>query len=447
MNAHELREKIKNNGSLNQEQMENVTKWCFENLQAISLEDLDNHYLYDFATRYLMKSKLGKWTKEDASVVVSYLSKKAAWKFGIDENITIAILDTDEYEEKHGKTSSAVCVNNGDDTFNICYSPKVIDELCSNKYETFLRGLQTTFHEVIHGLQNSVIQRENLKEVESPKTKTTYLMALETIARKQNPDFYDKNYARLLKENHAEKIGLSQAMETLSKYNPGLYKEYDQAVINKRLAGYDKNYYDATITLDSGKEYEFAREVDKISSMYIQAHPEMVQKYPILQVGYNLDGTKKDIVQLIKEREIALKNSETPEKIDEMYEFIANHRNVMTGGLKGTMEEITMLSDYIKETGTEDEFVFRLLRFKLENRTNASPEKVEIIMKGAYDSAAKTRQKKQKQNEIATGNAFLANIQSQVVNDQNEYEQNIANIEKGEIATQVKDEKNEDVIQ
>lgn len=52
-----------------------------------------------------------------------------------------------------------------------------------------------------------------------------------------------------------------------------------------------------------------------------------------------------------------INSNSTPDKINELYEAIANHRNVLTGGLKGTKDELLSLDEYIAKTGTSDEFI------------------------------------------------------------------------------------------
>ena len=397
MDANELAIKFKGKSTRTEADYQEVVKWCSENCDKLDLRDEDQRYLYEIATKYLMKFRIGKWDKSDARVIVTYLAKKSAWKLGIDENITVKILDEAEYKEVHGDSSNAVCVNNGDDTFNISYSPRVIDNLLSNNYDQFLRGMQTIFHEVVHAKQNSAIQRANIQGVDIPKNKTLYIMALETIARKFDPKFYNSNYSHLLKESHAEKIGLREAMETIQKYNPSLYQAYNQEVIQHRLENYDRNFYDTVVTLKSGKTIDFMLQIDTLSSLYIEQHPEIIEKYPALRAGYNMDGTKKDLSQLIAERDDELTRGKLPDNLDEFYETIANHRNALTGGLRGTKDELLTLHEYIGKTGTEDEFIFNLIKYRLENNTKMAPEQIAEFMEREYKSAAKTRQERQEQ--------------------------------------------------
>lgn len=291
MEAHELAEKFRN-AKQTREGFEEIVAWCNENAGSLDLTNRDHQYLYEMATRYLMKIKIGHWNKDDANVVINYLAKREAWKLGIDENITVSILEEADYKEKHGGSSIAACVNNGDDTFNVSYSPAVVNALLSNNYDRFLRGMQNIFHEVVHAQQNSGIQRTNIKGVEIPQTKTIYIMALETIARKYNPEFYKENYSHLIKENHAEKFGLIYAMETIRKYNPSFYQAYNQEKVAQKISEYDRNFYEGKMVLN-GKTFDSMLEIDTLCCAYISQAPDILKKYPVLQVGYNMDGTKK----------------------------------------------------------------------------------------------------------------------------------------------------------
>ncbi len=397
MDAHELAEKVRNS-TKTRELYEEVVEWCSENKDKLDMSNKDYRFLFDIGTRYLLKIKIGNWNKEEASVAVHYLAKKAAKQIGIDENVTVKILEETEYREIHGDDSRAICINNGDDTFNISYSPKVVENLLSKDSKQFLRGLQTTFHEVVHAMQNSLIQRADIKVNSLPKSKIIYLMALETIARKQSSKFYDDNYAHLLKENNAEKLGLRMAMETIKGYcRPNIYALYDQKDIAKRLEDYDKNFYESKMTM-GGKEFDPLLQIDSLSAAYIERHPDIIERFPVLQVGYNLDGTKKGIKQLLFDREERLSTGENLEQVNGIYEAIANHSNLMMGGLKGPGEEYNAIKEYIRETGTDDEFVFGLIRYKLEE-AKIAPEKIERIIQRQHMIAAQIRKERAEQEQ------------------------------------------------
>lgn len=402
MEAKELAEKFRNLKIKRETNFQEVLNWCKEHYQDLDLTDENQHYLYEKATIYLMKYKIGKWHRDDANTIVTFLAKKFAWELGIDENIAVKILSSDEYKKIHGEKTSVKgrCLNNGDSTFNITYSPEVINNLLSNKYDQFLRGMQTVFHEVVHAQQNTVIEQSSIKGVEIPKTKKIYIMALETIARKYNPEFYHDNYAHLMKENHAEKFGIQEALETMKQYNPSLYQAYDQKVLSQRAEQYDKNFYGATIKLKSGKEMDLMLHIDTLSSQFIEKYPDIILKYPVLQVAYNPDGTKKDLKQLLTDRSAMIEQGiQSSDTIDELYEAIANHRNVITGGLKGSKDELYSLTDYLSQTGSDDPFVYNLIRYRLENKSKLSPTQIENFIKQVHKTAEKARTEKEIKNE------------------------------------------------
>ena len=105
----------------------------------------------------------------------------------------------------------------------------------------------------------------------------------------------------------------------------------------------------------------------------------MLSKYPILQLAYNPDGTKKDIITLLQDRNAQLDSGEDLQAMNELYRTIANQKNFYIGGLPGVKPEILALGRYIQETGTDDEFVYDLLRDRLQMK-NLTPENIETLI-------------------------------------------------------------------
>lgn len=383
MEAHKLVEKFRNTKQ-SRESFEEIIAWCNENVDKLDLSDKDHQYLYEMSTRYILSNnKLGKLNKEDANVLIHYFSKKFAKVLGINEAITVKIVEK----------GNANCLETSDGISQIEYSSKTVDDLMSNNTETLLRGLQTIFHEVVHAKQNKVISQS--LESSNP-SKNTYIMALEKIARKQSPKFYDANYTHLFRENQAEKIGLQEALRNIQYYNPRLYQRYSPELMQGRMANYDRNFTDSKMVMGE-KTFDPLLEEDTLCTLYLQEHPEYLEKYPILQLGFNLDGSKKDILQLIEDRKLMLDSGRSPEVVDELYEIIINHKNVSMDKLKGTSAELQALGNYIKQTGTDDEFIFNLIRYRLENKTRLPQEQIDKLMEQQYATASKVRQERQGQ--------------------------------------------------
>lgn len=151
-----------------------------------------------------------------------------------------------------------------------------------------------------------------------------------------------------------------------------------------------------------GKTKDRAIQLDTVCCAYITLnnHLEMLQKYPILQLAYNLDGSKKDIITLLSEREERLGNGEDAKSINDLYRYIANQKNFYLGGLTGIKPEILDLGRYIKETGTEDEFVYDLLRDRLQMK-NLTHENIESLIQ----QQKKIAESRRKQLQAEKGNA------------------------------------------
>lgn len=388
MDTNELANKLRSNPNNESLYIEDVIKWCDENAEKLNLSNQDETFLCEKATKYLMKNKeQRKWNKEDAKFVTSFLANKAIKKLNHDEYVKITFLEKDEYTRIYGDNSRGICVPKMDDSFDIAYSPDVIEDLTSNNKNKFLNGLQTIYHEIRHVSQSkSICNEKGENGQELPKNKERYLTALETVARlksieNRNDKFYKENYHRLLKENDANKYGLIIALKTMQEYAPNLYKQYAMADVLKMAQQYDKNYYDASITIaNTNENYDFKKQVDTEASIYIEKHPEIIGKYPILQVGFHKDGSKKDIIELIEDRNSMLENGATLENVNELYEIIANHRNPLAGKLNGTKAEMEALTNYVKRTGTDDEFVLGLIEYKLEHKFKYTPEERKTFM-------------------------------------------------------------------
>ncbi|MBR3162729.1 MAG: hypothetical protein IKF17_01335 [Clostridia bacterium] len=408
MDAHELAEKLKNTQPKTVEALEEVVKWCSDNADNLNIGDSDQKYLYTMATKYLMQIKIGRWNDDDAKVAVHTLAKMSASEMDIDEEVAVKILSDEEYQAMaRSKTSRAVCVNHGDDTYTVVYSPKVIEQLKSNHQDDFLDGLQTVFHEVVHAQQGSAIHRAEINGQTVEWSGNTYRSALETIVRQIKPEFYYDNYDSLFKENQAQFIGLQKALVYIKALSPKLYELYDEHEMIDRLQGYaDKMNDDRDMTFGSVTARGDSL-VDMICRLYIKDHPEQIKEFPILQRAYNEDGRKKDIIQLLQDRQALIDSGQANAKTDELYETIANYRNYEKGELRG---ELDALDEYVAATGTDDEFVFQLIEQRL-GRTTLDEQVVAKYMedtrrqaeiaRGRIQSEAELKEIEKEEQEIA----------------------------------------------
>lgn len=351
----------------------NLVNYICENIEKINLNNTNNIALCEFVTKYLFNVKIGNWNELDAKFIVYYLVKKYAQYFKINDSVNVIFLNEEEHKKKHGEDTLATCVNNNNDTFDIYYSSGLIDYLVSDNKSAFLRGLSIIFHELTHVMQNRIIKKDN-KEYEY--TKNIYIITLETIVRKADKKFYKNNYINLFKENQAEKIGLQNALEIIKKYNPKLYDMYDTEKLQNKINKYDEKLklnYDMQI-------YGFSTDrvldvMEYISTIELPKNIKYLEMYPILKLVFNEDGTKKDVIQLYKERIRLLGKGANQTKIDSLYECIINNKLFVNDSCK---KEANELIDYIKENGCKDEFLSNLLLYRLK-KGKLEKEKIDKI--------------------------------------------------------------------
>lgn len=124
---------------------------------------------------------------------------------------------------------------------------------------------------------------------------------------------------------------------------------------------------------------------------YVKARPETINEIPVLQFAFHADGTRKDMIQLIQDRKNLIDNHTMldTQQVDDLYKTIANYKPI------NGKEELSIV-DYIEKTGTNDDFVFDLLQFRLE-KANWTEEQISEFMESERAEAAKVREQKGEQ--------------------------------------------------
>ena len=398
MDAHELAEKLRNTQPKTVEVFEEVVKWCSDNADNLNIGDSDQKYLYTMATKYLMQIKIGRWNDDDAKIIIEFFAKSYAREYGIEEKITIEILQLPEYQERFKDSSNAKCINMGDGYSCVVYSGNVVDNLKSNDTIRVIRGLQTVFHEVVHSRQYNDLYA---KAKESDYDGDMYKMALETIVHRVSPQFYQKNYTSQVREYQAEYLGLEEALTMLRLYyKPDIMQDFTEEekkeFLNEMLQIDGKGKYGDGDSIEfSGKDVNAVAFVDYVTEQYVTARPVTINEMPILQRAYNKDGSKKDIIQLLQDRQALIDSGESNDKTDDLYETIANYRNYEKGELR---RELDALDEYVVATGTDDEFVFQLIEQRL-GRTALDEQEVAKYMEYQRKKAEITREKIQSETE------------------------------------------------
>lgn len=98
---------------------------------------------------------------------------------------------------------------------------------------------------------------------------------------------------------------------------------------------------------------------------------------------------------MLQEREKLIQSN--PKKdIDELYEIILNQKFFYSKKGVSTEEELLELDKYIEQTGTDDQFIYDLIKFRLD-RSDLKEEQKEDFIHEEKEKARKIRQKQEKQ--------------------------------------------------
>lgn len=345
--------------------LRDIIAYCKENISTMDINDETDYFLNRASTLYLMKNKIGHFNKEEAKYLTQYFAKLGskiyADAYGIEGEINIEVLPSQEYEEKQkGQKSIAVCIPHKDNSYTLRYNEeKVCQKLMTNDPDEFLRGMQTIIHEVVHVYQNIRVQQD-YRDVNAGQAKRGYLMALEKITRQVIPKFYNENYDKLLTENDAEEWGLQIGLEILGIYNKDVYNLFNQEKMQTTFEKYRKRGAEEKNILDEGVNAPTLKTMEFLA----QNGPEFRKLYPILGVAYHENGPRKTITELLEDRAERIENGEPSiDDVNELVLTILDSRDMSHDEKRAEIEE---LDKYIVSKGIQDEFAYELLGSRLQ---------------------------------------------------------------------------------
>lgn len=369
--------------------------FCSTHWDTLNLSDKSERFLVELVIRELMIDKIGAWSEEDSIFVVNFFSRWVAYLFGIQDFVHISVLGKEEYEKENDPNSFASCTSLKDGTFALDFSKKIVSMFSDGKCNSFLFGLQTIGHEVTHAKVDLLLQRENVSKDGIPWTKEQYIIALEKLTREVDPKFYRENYDYLLGENYANRNGLLLAIEFIKKYNRNIMKFYSQEKIDSLLNQYNTNFYNNEMTV-FGEKRENINVMELCSSVYLQDHIEVLEKFPIYHLGFDKEGKKKHILQLLEDRKQMLQEKADVQVVDDLYKTIINgSMREQVSFSQRDASELKLLDFYVEETGTKEEFIYDLMRYRLKKNPNMSLEEIEKYIQSRLALATKICEERQ----------------------------------------------------
>ena len=89
--------------------LQEVIKYCKENVQSMDFNNDTDFYLCSTVNSYLLKQKIGCFNKDEAKFLTISLSKFGIKMFNIkEEKINIELMESEEYKKFRGKRGSNI---------------------------------------------------------------------------------------------------------------------------------------------------------------------------------------------------------------------------------------------------------------------------------------------------------------------------------------------------
>lgn len=154
----------------------------------------------------------------------------------------------------------------------------------------------TMHHELRHEQQSQSMDDNNNDYL-------TYMMIKEKVLSSDDYNFYNRNYDYMYNELDAEYFGLKATInfiKSLASNNLKNTTEY-RTIVNKleeRKRSLEERFLNANIKTDKDGE---KIEINSAVQQKIMESPELLEKYPVLQVEFNKDGSKKSLEQIFSE--------------------------------------------------------------------------------------------------------------------------------------------------
>lgn len=182
--------------------------------------------------------------------------------------------------ENHG------CANVRSDGEYIMLNLQTIGRMCATldveKEPELIKIIETIYHELRHVGQFTDIMNEDIYDEDA------FMQYKESIVRKISSNYYDDNYIDVSFEADARISGAEFTVKLLEDYFSYLPKTIEHYK--------EKLEKEKTRKINDKKIFELSSRysVDEILSKMISINPSILDKYPLLKKGFNIDGSIKE---------------------------------------------------------------------------------------------------------------------------------------------------------
>lgn len=225
--------------------------------------------------QFLGKLNLGKFSTKAIvqSIIINYLKSmnidiKSVYFYNDEKNAGIS-----------DNNNKIIYINN-----------KLIDDFCDNK-KTLLEKIRlftTCFHEISHFIQNDSISNGKFNN-------NYYNLLKEKIIFDADESFYENNYSKLVTEIDADLSSYKKTVHFFEYIDESIAIEIQKEIMNMYIEtlNFCKNQIERKRYIGSEN---FSLNMEDIISIIINKDISILKKYPILEIEYNFDGSKKSLI-------------------------------------------------------------------------------------------------------------------------------------------------------
>lgn len=286
-------------------------KYAIDNVKII---DYGNPLEANFCERYfsyLVDEKTELTVSEDLWIM-KYLSYKKAYKMDTKINLNIVNLRMYIKKEKISllKPKSLIKINNfikvlgtettifrdgGTTLYIVSINPLAIylTDFRGKKEKILPQIIKTCHHEMRHVLQTKMFEENRNPSFD------VLLWARENLIYNVMTDYYKNNYSAMAIEMDAKIYEIEQTLKTLKKYSPTLYKLKSEEL--KDELEYEKALKNTRVHYDGEKRRHLEESTKNMVDRIILEVPECLNEYCALQREYNIDGTRKNLLELLND--------------------------------------------------------------------------------------------------------------------------------------------------
>lgn len=334
--------------------MKSILRYTLQNFEQKHWLD-DDFVRYELSTRYLLLYKIDHINRTEARFLIHYFTR-LLWKdLQIQWIPQIQILNQKRYLKVVGDPDSLGAYCNG----KILFHENLVNSITnhSGTGNDCFKFFQVICHEVAH----AKIDFE-LKSGYPFLSPFHYLVSLEQATQFMNVHFCQNQYSQLLSEKSASLLGTKFALHFMEQYIPKLYQELNCVHIEEEMQELKQ---DISRICSVFSYNPYVVELQNWIQLYGKNWDQVFYEFPILKMGYQYYGEKKEMLECLEERLQLLKKWQYPDleqKINSIYFIILNQKEMNVSQIAQELGEIEY---YIETIPKNDPFIHDLFLYRL----------------------------------------------------------------------------------